>query len=317
MTPAYSVIVFTVASGAGFGLMMALALGALLGLTAPDRDLGLLAFALAFALAVGGLLSSTTHLGRPERAWRAVTQWQTSWLSREGVAAILTFPPAAVFGWYWAVDGEIHHIAGLLTLLTAFVTVLSTGMIYQSLPTIRAWANPLVTPVYIALALVTGGMLLCLCLAVLGVPQRQAPWLALLPLALVWLLKTHYWKSIDEAPRTLTSGAATGLGGPARGGARVRPLDPPHTQANYVMREMGFEVGRRHAERLRAISAILLFPVPGVLLLAAFWLQSGPLVIAAALLATLSAGVGVFIERWLFFAEAVHVVTLYYGREAA
>lgn len=229
----------------------------------------------------------------------------------------MTFPPAAVFGWFWAVDGDVHRIAALLTLLTAFLTVLSTGMIYQSLPTIRAWSNPLVTPVYIALALATGGVLLCLCLAVLGLPQRHAPWLALLPLALAWLLKTSYWTSIDEAPRTLTSGTATGLGGPAPGGARVRPLDPPHTQANYVMREMGFEVGRRHAERLRVIVAILLFAVPGVLLLAVFWLQSGAIVVGAALIATLSAGGGVLVERWLFFAEAVHVVTLYYGREAA
>jgi hypothetical protein len=42
-----------------------------------------------------GLLSSTFHLGHPERAWRAFSQWRSSWLSREGVAAVATYVPAA------------------------------------------------------------------------------------------------------------------------------------------------------------------------------------------------------------------------------
>ena len=35
-----------------------------------------------------------------------------------------------------------------------------------------------------------------------------------------------------------------------------------------------------------------------------------------AVLAAASALLGVLIERWLFFAEARHTVTLYYGTEA-
>ena len=36
-----------------------------------------------------------------------------------------------------------------------------------------------------------------------------------------------------------------------------------------------------------------------------------------ALVAVVAAAVGVFFERWLFFAEAQHVVTLYYGEAVA
>jgi hypothetical protein len=43
-----------------------------------------------------GLLSSTFHLGHPERAWRAFSQWRSSWLSREGVAAVATYLPAGL-----------------------------------------------------------------------------------------------------------------------------------------------------------------------------------------------------------------------------
>ena len=90
MHPAYSVILFTTASGAGYGLLVWLCLCGLFGLVPTERWLGIAGFGLAFALITAGLLSSTAHLGRPERAWRAFSQWRTSWLSREGVMAVAT-----------------------------------------------------------------------------------------------------------------------------------------------------------------------------------------------------------------------------------
>ena len=54
----------------------------------PTGGVGFAFFFIAYALAVGGLLASTFHLGHPERAWRAFSQWKTSWLSREGVLAV-------------------------------------------------------------------------------------------------------------------------------------------------------------------------------------------------------------------------------------
>src|SRR3546814_16561641 len=64
------------------------------GLPATTR---LVATLLALALASAGLLASFWHLGKPLRAWRAFSQWRTSWLSREGVAAVLTYVPALLF----------------------------------------------------------------------------------------------------------------------------------------------------------------------------------------------------------------------------
>src|SRR5439155_26130520 len=88
--PAYSVILFTTASGAGLGLLVWLAFFGLLDLVPTERWLGFAGFALAFALVTGGLLASTAHLGRPERAWRAFSQWRTSGLSRGGGRPIAT-----------------------------------------------------------------------------------------------------------------------------------------------------------------------------------------------------------------------------------
>ena len=79
MHPAPSVIIFTSLSGLGFGLLTFLGFG----MPAPTGLVAFVFFAIAYLLAVGGLVASTFHLGHPERAIKAFTQWKTSWLSRE------------------------------------------------------------------------------------------------------------------------------------------------------------------------------------------------------------------------------------------
>ena len=62
---------------------------------------------------------------------------------------------------------------------------------------------------------------------------------------------------------------------------------------------------------LRAISIMLAFVLP--LLLVSGLL--GEVGFGFLLLAVVSAYAGIFIERWLFFAEARHVVNLYHGMQ--
>jgi sulfite dehydrogenase (quinone) subunit SoeC len=311
MHPAYSVIVFTTASGAGYGLLIGLALAAALDLVPRDPWLGFAGLGLALALVTIGLLASTLHLGRPERAWRAFSQWRSSWLSREGIAAIVTYLPAGALGLGWvfgeSVPGQIA-VAAWLTAICALATLWCTGMIYSSLPTIRAWNQPLVAPLYIVLGLATGSVLLTALLAGFGHPARWAAACCAVATAVAWLMKARYWSAIDTASKSHSAEAATGLG---RFGA-VRPLDPPHTQPNFVMREMGYQVARRHAVRLRRIASLLLFAAPIAAALVSLADVGGAMRLVLALLAVVSATAGVLVERWLFFAEAEHVVVLYY-----
>ncbi len=315
MHPAYSVILFTTASGAGYGLLFWLAVLAFAGAVPANVTTGLLGLGLAFALITAGLLSSTAHLGRPERAWRAFSQWRTSWLSREGVLAVATYIPAGLFAIGWVFFGTTSgawSYLGLLAAALALVTVWSTGMIYQSLPAIRAWAHPLVSPVYLVLSLASGAVLALMMLQASGQVPRPFFWITIGLLGLALVLKRHYWATMDGAARTLTTGDATGLG---RFG-KVRPLDPPHTQANYVMREMGYQVARKHVLKLRSLVQLAGVGVP--LLTTLIALGTGPAIgLVLAVVAVIAVGIGVTVERWLFFAEAQHVVTLYYGAETA
>jgi DMSO reductase anchor subunit len=316
MHPAYSVIVFTTASGAGYGLLIGLSAAAALNLAPRDPLLGFFGLGLALALITVGLLTSTLHLGRPERAWRALSQWRSSWLSREGIAAIATYVPAGVLGLGWVfgefVPGQIAAGA-ILSVAGALVTIWCTAMIYASLPTIRAWHQPLVAPVYLANALATGGVLLTFLLIVSGTGSQWAVGTSAAALLLGAILKRLYWTTIDTAKRSYTAESATGLG---RFGT-VRPLDPPHTQPNFVMREMGYQVARRHADKLRGMAAMLLYLLP---LAASLLLLINPphtVQLAIAAISVLSAAIGVLMERWLFFAEAEHVAMLYYRGGAA
>ncbi len=314
MHPTPSIILFTTASGAGYGLLFLLGLAAPLGLVPTDRWLGLAGLGLALGLVTLGLLSSTLHLGHPERAWRALSQWRSSWLSREGVVALATYVPAALFGLGWVIWEDLQGVWAVCALLAAAgaaLTVACTGMIYASLKPIRQWRNGWVVPVYLAFAVMTGTLWLS---AILQLFDLQRPWIQLLApilLLLAWGLKLGYWFTLRTAGPSSPE-SATGLG--ALG--KVRLLDPPHTEENYLLREMGFRIARKHAERLRGSALIFGLGVP-FFLSSATIVSSGWLAALTAVAAALSGSLGVAIERWLFFAEARHSVTLYYGQREA
>ncbi|HWB47938.1 MAG TPA: DmsC/YnfH family molybdoenzyme membrane anchor subunit [Stellaceae bacterium] len=309
MNPALSIIFFSTASGAGFGLLLLVGVAAPLGLVPQSAGFALVSLGLATVLAVAGLASSTLHLGRPERAWRAFSQWRSSWLSREGVFAVLTFVPALIFGIGWFFFGRTGGVFGLCGILAAALagaTIFSTGMIYATLKPIHQWHNRWVVPNYLLLGLMAGLLLLDLIVRFWARPVG-IPLLTLAAIALAWWLKERYWRFIDISAAPSSVAGATGLG--RRG--TVRLLEPPNTEENYLLKEMGFRIARKHRVRLRVIARVAAFVVPLLATLVALLLPS----IVFALVAVLSAGLGLVVERWLFFAEAKHTVMLYYGAE--
>lgn len=318
MNPALSIVFFTTLSGAGYGLLAWLGVSiALLSSRGPVaaalESVQLAGLALGLALATLGLLCSLAHLGQPQRAWRALSQWRTSWLSREGVLALLVPLPALAIAalLLWIPTGAsraalLAVLGGLLALL-ALATVACTAMIYASLKPIPAWRHPLVVPVYLLFALLTGlGLLFALMAWLLGDTEAW-PMLATLAVlgGLLLLLKGIYWHQVARAGLPATRGAAIGLPG-----RETTVFEAPHTEANYITREMVFTLARRHALRLRIVTGAAVLGLP----LLALGLSAAGLLplLAALLLATLGTLAGAFVERWLFFAEARHVVSLYY-----
>jgi len=314
MHPALSIIFFTTASGAGFALLLLIGLGVPLALLPANAGFGFATLAIAFALAAGGLVSSVFHLGRPERAWRAFSQWRSSWLSREGVMAVATFVPAAIFAIGWIFFGVVSGIVGLSGILAAALaagTIYCTGMIYASLKPIHQWHNRWVVPNYLALGIMAGFLLLDLIIRFWVSWPVGTALLTLLSVIAAWATKEAYWRFIDttSAPSTVASATALGRSG------RVQILELPHTQEKYLLQEMGYQIARKHRVRLRTIARLAGFALPALLTLVALFASAGTGALAAAL-AVASAALGLVVERWLFFAEAKHTVTLYYGAAA-
>lgn len=287
MHPAPSVILFSTLSGLGFGFLAFLGWGALM----PGGGVAFLLWALGYGLAVAGLLAATFHLGNPKNGLKAFTQWRTSWLSREAwasVATLVILAPVAlsdIFG--MGLPRIIGQVGGTL----AIVTVFTTAMIYTQIKAVARWHHWLTPVMFLAFALAGGAML---------AGMRFAPVLLLALGAILWAL----WRVGDGAFARAgqTMGTATGLD---RLGVPT-VLDPAHTAGNYLKREMIFVVGRKHAAKLRKIALVLASVLPALTLL----LPLGIWGIALAAVLHLS---GALAARWLFFAEAEHVVGLYYG----
>lgn len=288
MHPAPSIIAFSTFSGLGLGLLFWLGVDP----TAPIGWVAFAFFAIAYAMAVGGLISSTFHLGRPERAIKAFTQWQTSWLSREAWCAVAALVTMGIYAFLLVFFDTQVSILGWLGAAFALATVYTTSMIYAQLKTVPRWNTALTSALFIALSIAGGALL------------SGRVTIGLILLLVAGGLQALWWKMGDT--RFKQSGTdlktATGLGNIGE----VRAFEPPHTGTNYLLNEMVYTVGRKHAQKLRMIALVLMLVVPVLLLLLPYPHIFG-------LLALISHIAGVLVSRWLFFAEAEHVVGLYYG----
>ena len=311
MHPALSVIVFTTFSGAGYGLLFLIGILSGTSMLPDDRWFGFFGLGLSLGLATLGLLASTFHLGRPERAWRAFSQWRTSWLSREGVLSLVVFLPAGILGIGWVFYSHVLAWAGWLSAALAAPTIFCTAMIYASLKPVPRWHNGWVPLNYLLLGLMTGALLLQALLDLFATPAPAFAWFTIASILAGALGKLGYWRHIDRARVISTAESATGL--VALG--KVRLLEAPHSEENYLMKEMGHRIARKHAGRLRWIALGLGFAGPLALTVLTL-LSPAAVAMIEALLAAVLAMIGVLIERWLFFAEAKHSVTLYYGAAA-
>lgn len=289
MHPAPSVIFFSTFSGLGFGLLIFLGLG----MPATTGFNAFIFFTIAYLLAVGGLISSTFHLGHPERALKAFSQWRSSWLSREAWCAVAALTLMAIYGAGLVFFDQRWTLLGLLGAAASLGTVFTTSMIYGQLKTIPRWNSPL-TPANFLSICIAGGALMA--------GQTTA---AIILLALAGAIQVATWLRGDTAFADSGTNMATATGLGTIG--TVRAFEPPHTGTNYLLREFAYEIGRKHAQKLRIIAIALMAVLPILFLLI-------PFSHFMALFAVVSHIGGVLTARWLFFAEAEHVVGLYYGK---
>ncbi|WP_353572058.1 DmsC/YnfH family molybdoenzyme membrane anchor subunit [Candidatus Albibeggiatoa sp. nov. BB20] len=305
MHPAFSVIFFTVTSGLGYGLMTLAIIAQLTGFGGISEQSVLIAGIASLIFITLGLLASTLHLANPKNAIRAFSRFRTSWLSREGVFAVLFYPFALMFLFcIWKISSGEHEmgiggmVAGVIAATLAMVTIFSTGMIYACLKTIRQWNTALTPANYMTLGLMLGALFLASLQA-----TAQTLNLAMALIVFAGVMKLMYYAWINE-PTGPSINSATGFTN-----GKVRILEPGHTADTFLTHEFGHIVLAYKSNFLRMLVFVLGFIVPFILVMMG---KENVMLIYAAMI---SAYVGILIERWLFFAEARHVVNLYHGAQ--
>jgi len=307
MHPAISVIFFTVVSGAGYGLMALVALSILFNIDGGlNNEQVMMGGTLAMLLITLGLMSSSLHLANPKNAWRSMSRFRTSWLSREAVLAVSFYPMAALWLLQWYLDSDVSNFLTLvltLLLLSGSIAVnFATGMLYASLKTIPQWHTSLVPANYIMLGMMLGSLLLTLLRLYYGLPVEQLLVINLGFIVTAGILKImyFYWVGKPSGPTINTATAFTR--------ATVRLFDVGHTSGTFLTDEFGYQVARFKILALRWVVYLGAFILPGTFVAYSLNLESLMVIL-------LIAFAGVFVERWLFFAEARHVVTLYHGNQ--
>ena len=307
MNPAWSVIFFTTLAGAAQGLTVTLALSVLTGVS-PGQGLFVQhALLVAFALLLLGLGASFLHLGHPERAWRAVLMWRTSWLSREVIVLPICI---AVVGLWWLllVLGQGAHLQSALAALAIVMAGLlwwCTAMIYACLRFVQEWAHRL-TLVNFVLVGCSSGVILAGALAAFAGYGSYARLLEVPALAvtlLAWAARTAALRRNAGLKPKSTAQSATGIAS-----TRLRQVSMGMTGGSFNTREFFHGVGQLAMGRIRLAVHGLCFGLPAALVLTAHMSGHAKLMMVACAVQAL----GLLAERWLFFAQARHPQNLYY-----
>lgn len=315
MKPALSIVFFTVASGAGLGLLALLALADLCPVPLLSPEALARGIALALLLIAAGLASSVLHLAKPSNAWRAFARFRTSWLSREAIVAAMLFP--VVFAYLVAVwsasAGTARTLLAIAVTLLAWGLLFCTAMIYASLKPIRQWRTGWTPAAYLLLGHWSGALIAVALAIGYGGEAVSWAWLAAVLGVAALVAKLGYWHhGSDRGGKSALTleqaiGVPQGVRPPGISVAQARLFDAGHTQRTFLTDEFVFRLARQHAQAVRGAALALGFGIP------LLWLATGPRHWAAAASVAMLALVGLLAERWLFFADARHTVRLYHG----
>ena len=288
MRPAFSVILLTTLCGAGQGLFIA---AFAVDGSPPFRQA---AFALSALLAAAGLVASFFHLGRIRPAWRAASQWRTSWLSREVIAL-----PVFVAGAALCFVFPGHRVLEIAVLAVCVALFLCTAMIYACLKFLQEWATPLTVANFFLLGSASG-FTLAAALAAARAPELArgyALWAIALTLLGAALRIASLARNRRLRPRSSLQ-SAIGIAEP-----RIRQVSQGFTAGSFNTHEFFHGASAASLQWVRWGFLLLAFALPVVLLGLSFF--SAAFVIQYA---------GLLMERWYFFADANHPQNLYYQR---
>ncbi|MCW9089550.1 MAG: dimethyl sulfoxide reductase anchor subunit [Gammaproteobacteria bacterium] len=323
MHPTFAVIFLTTLIGVGQGLFLALfteqSYSAAKLLPTQESSFYVTGSFIALAFLIGGLIAAIGHLGKPiymiTRAWRGVTQWRTSWLSRElilmPVVMFLVFLyglvhllglDADLFG-SSELNGQLTLIIGTVSTAAVFALFIATAMIYASIKFLQEWACALTVANYLLLGSASG-FTLASAYAAFTAPELvtfYAGWAMIITFA---GFITRSGSLIRNARIKYKSTLQTAIG--VRH-TKVQQKAMGMMGGSFNTREFFHGKTAAFLKSIKWIFLVLVFPIPLLLLWAGMDGSKALLVLAFA-----TQYIGLLFERWFFFAQANHPQNLYY-----
>ncbi len=309
MHPGFSVIFLTTLIGVGQGLFLGLfaaELAQAMGVLAVPPGRGFFAVGSGIALVFTGLgaIASLFHLGHPERAWRALAMWRTSWLSREGIAlpSFMALLGLYGLGHWFAWSGTL--VVGALAALLCVTLFICTGMIYACIKFLQEWASPLTVVNYGVLGCASG-LTLAAAYAAFGADSLM-PAYALGAIGFTLLgLGTRSAALVRNSRLKPKSNlqTATGIHHP-----RIVQTSQGFMGGSYNTREFFHGRSRLFLKNMKWIFLMMAFVLPLLLLGMGLARSSTALLV----LAFVVQYTGLIAERWFFFAQSRHPQNLYY-----
>jgi DMSO reductase anchor subunit len=322
MHPAFSVIFLTTLLGVGQGLFLALVTAQLyiaINLVEVNESAQFYAVGTLISLAfLGlGLVASFFHLGHPERAFRTITQWKTSWLSREVIAlpAFMLFVTLYGTAHFFSLDVNLLQVTedinlsltlalGLVGTILCFTLFICSGMIYACIKFLQEWATPLTVLNFILMG-GASGFTVATVYAVLKAPNLLnlfAGWAIVLTVMAAIMRIFSLYRNARLKPKS-TLKTAIGIRH-----SKIRQTAQGAMGGSYNTREFFHGKSINIVRLIKWFFLIMAFALPLLLLSFGLMQQLSILFIAAAVVQY----VGLIAERWFFFAQANHPQNLYY-----
>lgn len=313
MHPEMTLVLLTVLAGAGQGIFILLVILSTLFYESSLIPSGYVygAGIISLSLQMAGIIASTSHLGNPQRGWRAMLMVKISWLSREVITLSFSVGAAALYLllFYWGIHGTPLIIVGLAGIAACLGFYISSSMVYASVTYIREWAN-IYTPINFTIFGITSGFGVSLSILIFAGADSSiiagVNYIVIVLAILSLILKIMSYKFNVNAYVSVNIKNALGINDPD-----IKLQDMGTAYEHYNTKEYFYEIsGSGSFTKMLAINISFVLPI--VIWTAMALHISGSYVQIVSMIASIAIIVGLLIERRLFFIQGNNIQNLYY-----
>ncbi len=315
MHPEMSLVLLTVLAGAGQGIFILLvAMDAFFYNSGSiSSDYIILSCIISIAFQAAGIIASTSHLGNPQRGWRAILMLKNSWLSREVLTVSVSSFSVVLYllFFYSGMPGYLRLAAGIAGLISGAGFFLASSMVYASVKFIREWSNSFTPSNFIIMGLTsgigTGYSMLLLTGADTSLTSGIVYMLIILGLVAL-LLKAVSYRFNSSVYVSVNIKNAVGINDP-----NIKLMDTGTSYPHYNTKEYYYPSSEGAAGGIKGLVLVLAFILPVVLWVAVASGIAVPFNTALSIVAAVSMISGLILERRFFFIQGNNLQNLYYS----